>query len=133
MGEGRNALSYSLNIFLLKSMLNLKLFVVEKSDLQELAMQNGIAQVYFNDITFEELNITREDFNRAVNAYGNKWGSNKYMWGRQESDYYSDKGEYWIDNHPKIKMITTTQQGWKQSDGSWKDKYSATVYCTTGE
>ena len=114
-------------------MLNLKLFVMEKSDLQELAMQNSIPQVYFNDITFEELNITREDFTRAVNAYGNKWGNNKYMWGRQESDYYSDKGEYWIDNHPKIKMITTTQQGWKQSDGSWKDKYSATVYCATEE
>lgn len=107
--------------------------IVQKSDLMELAKQYNIAESYFNEIHFDELNITREDFTRTANAYGNKWGDNKYMWGRQESDYYSDNADYWIDNHPNIRMITTTQRGWKQPNGVWKDQYSATIYYVKGE
>jgi hypothetical protein len=101
--------------------------VVQKSDVIELAKQYNIAESYVNEIYFDELTITREDFTKKANAYG------KYMWGRQESDYYSDNADYWIDNHPIIRMITTTQRGWKQPDGVWKDQHSATIYYVKGE
>lgn len=112
-----------------------KLSITERFALvREIAEQYNIAQSYFNDyVEFEKLDITREQFNKLRDQTGFTHLDNKYLDGIQRRDSYSDWAHYWIDTNPNIKMIRTTKQGWKESDGKWVDKQYATIYYTEGE